>query len=450
MKDFSNSVQLKVVEHGSADRTVIEGISLAEEPIQVIPIQRNSLSPQKNFNLLTQVLDLFVGPGGDPALAKPLVADGGQTAVLISLSPTEELTSSLARDGYTHVHRFIVLPSRGAPRLLLPESDPGTTIAGTQVYAPYKRASRIMKGALLRVIRTGWSGWIRRKALVASKEVLPLERLVTEITGETNPIFSLSLGTQAAVRKLTVQVMRPRGEILGYIKLPLTGTAAKRVRHEAAILERLTLFPALHPQIPRLLYHGPWNEAYVLFQSPVVGEPGPTSFARMHEEFLDTLRTIQPTKRRGQNLIDEVGSAWGKVSTQLGARWQALAREVLHRAARTVNDLMLPCGVMHGDFTPWNTRTRDQRLILFDWESAEWEAPLGWDAFHFHVQTERLLNKRSGCDITSQGNGANGALYLLYLLNSVAQYVEEENRAAISHREQLIITQLSKEGVSVQ
>lgn len=430
------------MDRGSYVQSVIEGVPHAQDPKQ-IGAQRNSLFPQRKYDLLSQVLDLFVGSGTE-ALTKPLVVGDHRTSALVSLAPSQESANSLTRAGYTRFYRFIVLPSRGAPRLLLPQSDPRTTLAGTQVYAPYKRASRIMKGVLLRIIRTGWSDWVRRKVLVASKEALPLERLVTEITGECNPIFALSLGKYTAVRKLTVQVMRPGGEILGYIKLPLTASAVQRVRHEATVLERLGHFPALRPHIPRLLYDGPWNDTYLLFQSPMVGEPGPARFARMHEEFLGTLRTIHPVKRTGQNLIETVASTWKTASPLLGARWQALAREVLRRAARNLDTVMLPCGIMHGDFTPWNTRTREQRLNLFDWESAHWEAPVGWDTFHFHVQTERLLHRSSGCTFTSEGNGANGALYLLYLLHSLYQFVEEENQAAISYRRELITSQLSK------
>jgi len=55
----------------------------------------------------------------------------------------------------------------------------------------------------------------------------------------------------------------------------------------------------------------------------------------------------------------------------------------------------LPFHLSHGDFTPWNAQRLNEQLFLFDWEYAGWEAPPGYDLFHFTVQTARLLNKRS-------------------------------------------------------
>ena len=47
---------------------------------------------------------------------------------------------------------------------------------------------------------------------------------------------------------------------------------------------------------------------------------------------------------------------------------------------------------MHGDFTPWNLRTkRNQSLFLIDWEDAGW-APPGADEVYYRV-VERVLGK---------------------------------------------------------
>ena len=81
--------------------------------------------------------------------------------------------------------------------------------------------------------------------------------------------------------------------------------------------------------------------------------------------------------------------------------------------------------MQHGDFVPWNTRVQPKGLILFDWESAAWEAPALWDRFHFLAQTECHLNLRQ--TERTDVRGENRALYLLYLLNSVAQLTDEES-----------------------
>jgi hypothetical protein len=140
-------------------------------------------------------------------------------------------------------HRFAVLPSREEPRYLLP---------------------------------------------------LGLKALVTNVTGERNPAFAMILGKPGKYRKLTIQVMRSGGETLGYIKLGLTKPAGGRVRHEARLLEDLA---ALRPRVPHVLYSGEWQESYLLFLSPLEGQPGPSELSGMHMQFLDSLARCRKSRR---------------------------------------------------------------------------------------------------------------------------------------------------------
>jgi hypothetical protein len=228
--------------------------------------------------------------------------------------------------------------------------------------------------------------------------------------------------------------------LLGYVKLPLTDVASERVRHEAATVERLWNFPSLRKHIPRVLYAGDWNDTYVLFQSPLEGDIGPTYLNGMHEEFLRLLWNVHRIEKPGKTLIQKVAAKWEKVAPLLGAKWDALGREVLVRATRVISDKVLPFSIMHGDFAPWNTRVRDRELLLFDWESADWEAPTTWDKSHFEVLTASSLGKSSRHQTFDVESG--GTFFMLYLLNSVCQFLEEENYRAISYRQRLLIEQL--------
>jgi hypothetical protein len=281
--------------------------------------------------------------------------------------------------------------------------------------------------------------------LVASRGPLPLEALVREVTGESQPVFALSLGTALRFRKLTVQVMRPSGEILGYIKLPLTDAAAERVRHEAGTLNRLWSFAALRSHIPRVLYSGVWGDGAILFQSGGPSRPGPLLFNRQYEEFLQLLWGIHTAEKPGEVLCEEVAAHWRKAEPSLDSCWRALGHAALVKAKRELHGVMLSCGVAHGDFTPWNTRVGDGRLYVFDWESASWEAPNLWDIFHFKTQAAALLNKKNDLHISSDRRSGERAFFLLYLLNSACQLLGEESPAqstGLEYRRQLLANQL--------
>jgi hypothetical protein len=293
-----------------------------------------------------------------------------------------------------------------------------------------------MKGFLSALTKMNWLGWAQSGVVLASTEPLPLEALVAEVTGETAPAFALSLGRPHRLHKVTVQVMRPTGEVLGYIKLPLTEAATERVGHEAAMLASLWGFADLRPHIPRVLHAGEWGDSYILLQSSGPAGPGPTEFGHAHEEFLLALQSVHSVEKPGQAIAAEVEFRWQNLEPQLDAELRRLGRDVLARARKQLDGSSVPCSIHHGDFAPWNTRMESGRLFLFDWESASFEAPVCWDAFHFRVQVEGLLEKKS------DGRSAGGLLesckpeFLLYLLNSLCQLLEEDpaDRSGIEYR----------------
>ena len=403
-------------------------------------------------DLLDRVIDRFMGHVRGSAFSANVerqAADRDGIA-LVSVNPSASAKEDAAREGYTHARCWAILPSRRTPRWLLPLGDRRGTISGAQIYQPQARTMRMMKWLLIRGMQAGWDRWIRDRVLIAWREPLALERLLTEITGEPNPIFALSVGNQRATRKLTVQVMRPSGEILGYIKLPLTEAATERVHHEAETLERLSAFPSLRPHIPQVLYAGHCNGTFILFQTSVEGEQAPNTLQKIHENFLEKLWNVHRTQKAARTLVQAVADQWERSGAERETDWKELGREVLRQTMRDLNQVIIPCGVMHGDFAPWNTRVHPGGLFLFDWESAVWEAPHLWDVFHFNVQTSCFL-KTKATDSASLRTPVERGSYLLYLLSSGAQLIAEgADRTGINYRRMLLKEILSQQVIPMQ
>jgi hypothetical protein len=183
-------------------------------------------------DLLWKAIRHFAGSGNPGPRPSGNELDAGDLppSVRVSLNPSRRARRDLARRGYGSTRCFLALPSLTSPRWLFPLENSRSQQAGLDIYKPYARGARILKGLLAAMAGTRCQGWGLPRLLVASRNVLPLESLVREVTGECQPVFALSLSTEMRFQKLTVQVMRSRGEILGYIKLPLTDAAAERVR----------------------------------------------------------------------------------------------------------------------------------------------------------------------------------------------------------------------------
>jgi hypothetical protein len=295
----------------------------------------------------------------------------------------------------------------------------------------------------------GWKGR-NPKFLVASREPLPLERLVTEVTGEQRPAFSLSLGNLQNLRALTVQAMRPDGEVLGYVKLPLNETATAFLANEANVLTRIWSGCAnLRPQIPRVLFSGAWNDSFVLFESSGPHEAGPRRFCNLHARFLEQLWQVQPVSKPGRALVDEASERWRKVAPRLGTEWRELGNACLEKSYTQLRGRSVACGVMHGDFVPWNTRRDGDRLFVFDWESARLESPILWDVFHFTDQSTSLLNEKRVryADLGLASREDDGS-YLLYSLHSVCDAVDggRQVEAKIGLRKRRILRSIAGGG----
>jgi len=364
------------------------------------------------------------------------VANDAQGALTV-LTETWDIDNTLHQRSYKWSEVFAVLASTRNSWWLLPLTNKLCTLSGSQIYRPYARRARILKKLLLGFIRIAPLVWARQRVIIVSARPILLQQLVTEVTGEREPVFSLLLGTPGVHRKLTAQVMRPSGEILGYVKLPLTEAAIGRVANEAAILRKLAAFPELRPHIPRVMYSGEWQGGQILLQSAGPPSTGPIRFGLPHQRFLDALRSVEHRDIAGSMLVSAMRARWRAIEAALDLKLRTLGTRALDIAERDLAHCILACGIGHGDFTPWNTRLTDNgTLFVFDWESATCDTPRSWDIFHFHGQTATLLiKKKHGSLFPSCNSVLEKASLFLYLIDRVCRSYElgSQTTAGISH-----------------
>jgi hypothetical protein len=373
--------------------------------------------------------------------------DSESEAIIKKLSgvdATQEI-EALSASGYSHFHSFLVLPSRKFPRWLLPLESASAKLHGFRFYQPYLLRGRLLKGFFVAAIRAGWRGWGCPRVLIAARESLTLERFIREVTGEERPIFSFKLGESYQRSKLTVQVMRPDGEILGYIKIPYTQEARGRVEHEAEFMKYLSGFPTLRPNIARPIFAGEWEGRYFLFQSHTALQACPATFGTLYLNFLQALWAVHQIERPGHLLVEEVAARWQKAVPFMNAEWQALGAKALAQAAQELNGVRLRCGISHGDFGPWHTRQEDGKLSVFDWEWGAPDHPNSWDVLNFHLGTGGFWNKYRTSRLPVAAGQGEEASYILFLLNSCCSFFEEmtpANQPSLVYRRRLISNEL--------
>jgi len=351
-----------------------------------------------------------------------------ENSTLVSFHPSRRLRRDLECNRFTHIQEYSILPGRTKPRWLLPVKK-SLMLSGLNLYAPFSKRGRFLKSLLSGMIHLGWKGRTNTKILLASRKPLPFQVLVSEITGEEQPEFALSLGNADQFHSLVVQAMCRNGEILGYIKMPLTAAAVKFVRNEAKVLNHLWEHScSLRHHIPRVLYSGEWQNHFVLFQSAGPLKPGPPRFGKMHINFLQLLELVDFVERPARQLVEHLEQCWNDAAAYLDPEWRHLGCDALWRAGQLLSEHTLRCGLIHGDFAPWNTRQQDNHLYVFDWESAQWRLPTMWDNFRFHERTSILLNDKHVRYPDDLKSTTDRASFLLYCVHSVLEALDSQER----------------------
>ena len=334
---------------------------------------------------------------------------------------------------------FGVVPSRRNPRCLIPLDSTESAMSSLDLCRAYSPRAKLLKNFLRLPIRARCSKLLLSRIDVSRESLAALEVLAGETLGVKNPAFAVSIPTPGRNCKATIQVMSRDGEILGFLKVPLTDGAARRTRHETFTLRRLAYIPGFQSCVPEVLFAGDWNGTYVLLQSPIPGRPAGCRFSFLHRRFLRKLHAASRSTRSGEDLVAVTDSRWRKLAGEADGDWVKAGERALDQAADRLASILVPCGISHGDFAPWNLRVHGESLRVFDWESANWNAPNQWDWFHFEIQVRATLGFRFRTALPGRLPESLKPLFTLYVMNSLCNGYDEGMEAkGLRYRQRLL------------
>ncbi len=238
---------------------------------------------------------------------------------------------------------------------------------------------------------------------VYSKIELPAEQYLAEVE-EGN--WSLFTGTKGENRKLVLQ-KNEGTKTKSFLKIPCTEKAAKLVENEAKMLQAMkdfdfkkSVLPQVKAQVDAIelsnvkptqsknstRLYTPHLEALVEWyeqSATLVNQEELKQFTRI-ENCINRLKKIE-------ELSNDISlNTVKKMTNQL----EQLLNRMRYKDQFTV-------GLAHGDFTPWNLFYKEDKIYVYDWELAEPNLPLLFDAFHFIFQAGVLIEK-AGFDVIDQ------------------------------------------------
>lgn len=331
------------------------------------------------------------------------------TSVLWSAPDLRVTLGGGAPPGYRPVESYAILPDARRARFLIPVAEPRSAAASVTAYnalrPPKVRAVRAAIGA---GIRAGASRVVLRDRLTVSAprganddelgEWLLSERLRRELD---EPVVrgAIGIGRGGPFRKPVLQLFRPDGTAVGYVKTGWNEVTRGLVRTEGRMLAACAARRPGSMLVPGLLHRGSWRGLEIAVAAPL-----PSAIRRYRPRRvappLDATRDVAELFGRRSGPLAE-SAYWLRTRERLMAMAGRIPEEVSGAAAsfaRTIEERhggeRMWFGAWHGDWAPWNMARLGKRLVVWDWEHGAPDVPLGFDVLHFHFQLAFIADER--------------------------------------------------------
>lgn len=285
-----------------------------------------------------------------------------------------------------------ILPSKKTPRWLVPLRK-NNLVASFAIYQPSLMRAKLLKYLMIIAVKSGFSKLVIRDKIYIRKN----DEKIKKMFNRDDLYYSIFTGTGGPHQKITIQVMDRKGAILGYIKASGNKKVDKLLQNEVEILRYLSRFKIKSGLFPKLIYHGELTGTNVLVLDTLksVHSTFSSKLSNRHinflsEIFLKTANVLKYTESDFfRNLRQRLRDLEAKrlLIDTLGNTYKRAADYI----EKEIGDMVIPFGLCHRDFTPWNTFFHEGRLYAFDWEYARREYPPMLDMFHFIVQDGILV-----------------------------------------------------------
>lgn len=274
---------------------------------------------------------------------------------------------------------YLARPSLDEVQLLLPTEPPAAAAASLRRLhgnRDLRGRAEIWAGRLLG--RLGLLGLAPGQAVSVPR--FELVDHLARVLGEPDLVAAVTLGPPRRNRKPVLQLLRPDGRVVGFAKIGWSALTKELVSNEADVLQAIDGRLPTAVVAPALLTVEHWRDLVVV----VTAELRPPMFeSGQRPSTGEVVAAIAGLGSTGRRPVPEL-------ATLREGRNVGLEQVVdLDRLLDRHGDVNLDTGLWHGDFTPWNVAPRGRSVLIWDWEFAGWDRPVGFDALHHRFEHHR-------------------------------------------------------------
>jgi len=341
--------------------------------------------------------------------------------------------------------QYYLVPSAAAPKLVVPAGWPAAAArAARSATAPSTAVAAARTATLAAGLRCGAAAVLLRDRLTVE---LPaggagIDEHLGELVGR-QVLIGFRVGPPRANRKPVMQLLTPRGELVGYAKLGVNALTDTLVAAEGQALARLAGADLGDVQIPVLLHSGSWQGHSLVIQSalPVRRTRRGAAASRRVDAAMWAVAAAEGLSRVALAELPW----WKRTCHQVAALPASGAGQRLAAIGQALGDYgdsQLLAGAWHGDWNPGNCAVVGREVLLWDWERYETGVPVGFDALHLSLQTAigagvdplaaagRLLTDAAALLAGARAGDHGRLVAMLYLYGLGARYLHDDQAGA--------------------
>jgi Phosphotransferase enzyme family len=299
---------------------------------------------------------------------------------------------------------YLVVTGDGAPRWAFPMTSSTVLRSSLGVHTPATVTGIAARHGVGLVAAIGLGFLLPGRRLRARP---PLAAELSRLVGSSEA--HVAVASSAGGERCVLVILDASGQIHAYVKVARSQVQGDRLRREGEVLANLS---GLGPNVsvPEVIYSGMLEGFHTLAITPVPGRPGLRPW-RLDERRAEAAAAVFRTRRGTGSLSDHLPNK-DLPSPEWRRRLDRTFTVVQRQAAGLV-----PVGLTHGDFAPWNLLEAGRQIGIVDWEAARADGLPYWDLWHFAVQAATLGGRRShfaSIPRAARGQGSLGAMFQLY------------------------------------
>lgn len=281
---------------------------------------------------------------------------------------------------------FVVLNNPdGTPRWICSDQ------AKTPLFLKFYMVSNFRSSLFARIIRTIFS--LKLKRFVFKRETLYIKQMEDKptILNLLNHNWAIFTGTVGPNNKILVFEENESGN--SFYKVATSEQAQKIIHNEETTIHKIEALESDFFYIPKI------KKSSVNFLEIQDISALSKRFNTLDNIHINALKEINGLEKKvvdwkiySDNL--DIDKNFKKIKEANDTRIPRGILKKLYQLREQSQTEEIHLGFSHGDFTPWNMYKDEEKIALYDWELANSNAPIGFDAFHFIIQKGILVERK--------------------------------------------------------